>query len=117
MGYGRMENPDLIPVMNELYRDNWCLLKNFFTPCMKLVEEKRVGGKIIKKHDEPKTPYKRVLENPHVFDQNKQKLIKIYEALDPIELSNNIDALQKVVRRLARVSYEDWKNSQAANFH
>ncbi|MCB0331659.1 MAG: transposase family protein [Bdellovibrionales bacterium] len=117
MGYGRMENPELIPVMNELYRDNWCLLKNFFTPCMKLVEKKRVGAKIIKKHDEPKTPYRRVLENPHVADENKQALTAIYEALDPIELSMRIDALSKVVRKLSRVSYDQWKNEQASAFH
>lgn len=116
MGYGRMENPDLVAIMNELYRDNWCLLKNFFTPCMKLVEKKRVRSKIIKVHDTPRTPYKRVLESEHVSDTDKATLTKQYEALDPFLLKKNIDSLTKGVITLSRVSFEDWKNQQALPF-
>ena len=117
MGYGRMENPDLIPIMNELYRDNWCLLKNMFTPCMKLIEKKRVGSKIYKIHDKPRTPYNRVLESEHVSDEYKQKLQTLYEALDPFTLKNNVDNLSKIIKKLSKVSFKDWKHAQTKNTH
>lgn len=112
MGYGRMENPDLVPVMNQLYY-HWCLLKNMFVPCMKLKEKRRVGSKIYRIHDEPKTPYKRLLESSYISDVTKQKITKLYEAQDPYQLKREIDRLSKIVSRLAKISYEDWKQTQS----
>src|SRR5262249_31532820 len=33
VGYGRFENPDLLPVLNDLYKNYWNPFKNFFLPC------------------------------------------------------------------------------------
>lgn len=116
MGYGRFENPDLIPVVNEIYF-NWCALKNFFIPTMKLIEKKRVGSKIYKVHDKPTTPYQRVLNSSFIDDQQKASLIKRYEALDPFVLKKKVDTLSKKIPLLARLSFEDWKNEQASHAH
>lgn len=46
--------------MNELY----ALLRlrtNYFLPSMKLLEKQRVGSRVHKKYDRPKTPYQRAL--------------------------------------------------------
>jgi hypothetical protein len=112
MGYGRMENPDLVPVMNQIYKHHWCIIKNFWTPCMKLIEKKRVGSKIYKIHDKPKTPYQRVLESSFVTDENKEKLKRIYEAHNPFVLKDEMRRLEMTVVKLAKISYEDWKNNQ-----
>lgn len=116
MGYNRFENPELVPVMNEIY-ENWCLLKNFFIPTMKLVEKRRVGAKIIKKHDAPTTPYQRVLNSVHVSDDVKRTLIKQYEALDPFVLKKRVDDLARKIPPLAKVSFQEWKRATTPEAH
>lgn len=116
MGYDRFENPDLVPIMNEVY-ENWCKLKNFWIPTMKLIEKTRVGSKIIKKHDKPTTPYERVLNSSWVADEVKEKLKKEYEALDPFVLKKNVDTLARQIPPLARVSFEEWKRATSASAH
>jgi hypothetical protein len=116
MGYARFENPDLIPLMNEIY-ENWCKLKNFWIPTMKLIEKKRIGSKIIKKHDTPTTPYKRVLNNPSIPDQAKQALTLQYEAMDPFVLKKRVDTLARQIPPLARLSFEEWKRANASSAH
>jgi hypothetical protein len=48
--YVRIEHPELIEQMNEIYRDYWNPLQNFFIPTMKLASKKREGAKIINKY-------------------------------------------------------------------
>ncbi len=116
MGYARLENPDLVPVMNEVYV-NWCRLKNFFIPNMKLIEKRRVGSKIYKVHDKPITSYQRVLNSSHVSDEKKLQLQRFYESLDPFQLKKNMDALTKQIPALARISFNDWKLLQLPQSH
>ena len=56
-GYAHFENPDLVPVMNDIYARLWSPYKNFFIPGMKLKEKIRVGSRIIRKYDTPMAPY------------------------------------------------------------
>ncbi len=63
-GYDRIGNPAFISKMNEIYRDYWNPLQNYYLPSMKLTEKIRVGGRITKKYDKPKTAYQRILESP-----------------------------------------------------
>ncbi len=42
-GYARIEDPDLIPLMNEIY-DVWGKLHNYFMPQMNLMSKDRVGS-------------------------------------------------------------------------
>ncbi len=39
--------------LNEPYQHAWLLLRNYFTPVMKLVEKQRDGSKVRKKYDTP----------------------------------------------------------------
>ncbi len=41
------------------------LYKNFFCPVMKLVKKERIGGKVKRKYDVPKTPYQRLIGSEH----------------------------------------------------
>lgn len=84
-GNVRIESPDLIPLMNEIY-DIWGKLHNYFMPQMKLIEKDRVGGKVKKKYDKPKTPYQRIMECPTVSEEVKEKLRKEKETLNPFKL-------------------------------
>ncbi len=66
---------------------------NFFLPSVKLVKKIRIGSKLKRVYDKPKTPFQRVCECPSK-DINQQKvaeLKKLYQSLDPFELSKTID--------------------------
>ena len=52
----RFDNPCLVDLMNDIYINYWSPLQNFFLPSFKLTEKLRVGSKIKKKYDAPKTP-------------------------------------------------------------
>ena len=84
-GHARIEDPSLIPLMNEIY-GIWGDLHNYFMPQMKLISKERINGKIKKKYDQPKTPYQRVMECPTVEEATKEKLRKRKAELNPFNL-------------------------------
>ena len=47
--------------------------------------------RVYKKYDDAKTPYKRCLKNDKLSNEEKQKLIKIKEGLNIIELKKNVE--------------------------
>ncbi len=97
LGYDRLDSPRIVPLMNELYTTEWRLFLNFFCPSVKLLEKKRVASKIIKRYDKPKTPYRRVLESPHISGEAKQKLKELYKTLNPFELRNALEVKLKKI--------------------
>ncbi len=114
-GYARFENPDLVPVMNDIYKRLWSPYKNFFIPGMKLKEKIRVGSKIVKKYDTPMTPYERVLASPDISDERKAELTEKFKTLNPFLLKAEIDKYQSVIIRLAKVSFDEWQLLKSTN--
>ena len=90
-GYDRIERPDLIALMNEIYREYWNPLNNFFLPSMKLREKERYGGRIIKRYDVPMTPYQRLMLAPNVSEEKKQELKARFKTLNPFELKRGLE--------------------------
>jgi len=90
-GYHRLDKPALVGLMNDLYTQEWRLYHNFFLPSVKLIEKKLVEGKTIKRYDQPKTPYQRVLESPSVSVAVKRSLKEQFETLNPFKLSKAIE--------------------------
>lgn len=97
VGYKRLNQEHQLKKLNDLYWNEWDFYKNFFIPNKKLIEKKRVGTKIVKKYDIPKTPYQRLLEHKDFGEIEKKKLKLIYAKLNPAELKRNID------RKLSRI--------------
>jgi len=99
LGYHRFDNPDIVPLLNDLYKHDWRLFHNFFCPSVKLVAKKRVASKTIKHYDSPKTPYQRIMESPYVADDVKLSLTAIFEKLNPFDLRKTIeDNLKKIFK-------------------
>jgi hypothetical protein len=90
LGYHRFDNPEMLPLLNKLYTNQWPLFFNFFLPSTKLLDKKRDGSKLIKKYDMPKTPFLRILESQHIKTTTKNKLIKLYKSLNPFLLHKSI---------------------------
>jgi len=94
-GYLRFDTKEEQDIMNDLYRNELRLFKNFFQPVMKLERKVRLKGKIHRKYDEPKTPYRRILESDQVNDTTKARLTEVYESFNPALLKRQIDGKVK----------------------
>ena len=101
LGYGRFDNPAVVPLLNTLYVP-WSRLHNFFCPSVKLMEKKRVGARTYKQYDAPQTPYQRLLACPQVSAEAKAKLEAQFASLDPFELKKEIEQKLKAVFATAR---------------
>lgn len=97
LGYDRLDDPSVVPLMNALYTSAWRLFLNFFCPSVKLIEKKRIASKTVKRYDKPKTPYRRVLESPNISEEVKRKLKEQYETLNPFELRNILEEKLKKI--------------------
>jgi len=89
--YKRLGTEAQRAVLEDLYRNEWRLYKNFFIPNKKLIEKKRVGAKIVKRYDVPRTPYQRLLEHPGYSEEQKAALRLLYKSLNPVELKRRIE--------------------------
>jgi hypothetical protein len=86
IGYERLGNQRVVPLLNDLYTKEWRLFHNFFCSSVKLISKKRVGSKTIKHYDSPKTPYQRIMESPHIQESLKRTLTKQLDNLNPFLL-------------------------------
>jgi hypothetical protein len=97
LGYDRLDNPNIVSLLNNLYTREWRLFHNFFCPSVKLIAKKRIGSKTIKHHDPPKTPCQRILESPHIHESVKESLSKQLENLNPFLLRKIMDKKMKKI--------------------
>ncbi len=94
VGYGRYDTEEQIDILNEFY-EILRLYLNFFVPVMKLREKVRVGSRVIKRYDKPKTPYQRILLARDVSKAVKDKLRAEYRTLNLVQLKRQIDEILK----------------------
>jgi hypothetical protein len=104
-GYYRYDTEEELKILKELYK-HLRLYINFFQPVMKLKEKVRIGSKVIKRYDKPKTPYQRVLESGHVSKDKKEALKEQYRKLNPAELQRRIIRLQEKLQELVLLKEE-----------
>lgn len=90
-GYQRFDHPDLVPLMNEIYQAFWNPLQNYFIPALKLTSKTRIGGKLIKKYDQPKTPCQRLLDSAYVPLFKKRQLKETLKTKNPFYLKQELD--------------------------
>ena len=91
VGYLRYDTLEEVDLLNDLYRNELRLYKNFFCPVIKLVAKNRFKGRIHRKYDKPKTPYQRLLLSPELSEKTKQELKEIYLSLNPALLKRAVD--------------------------
>jgi len=104
LGYDRIENPEVIPLINDLYINEWSLYQNHFCPSMKLKSKVRIGSKYRKIYEAPATPYQRVLDAPDISKKQKQRLQAIHSTLNPFHLKKTIDKKLNAIFMLVSVS-------------
>jgi len=101
VGYARYETEEEVALIAKLY-GHLRLLINFFYPSMKLLEKKRVDGRIRKRYDQPRTPARRLLECAAIAPKIQSALGQQLHELDPFVLKNRISRLQTQLLALVR---------------
>jgi hypothetical protein len=91
-GYLRYDTLKERDLLNDLYRNELRLYKNFFLPRMKLKEKVRVGSKVHREYYPAKTPYRYLMESDQISGAKKKELEKIYLSLNPAQLKRTIEA-------------------------
>lgn len=103
VGCARYDTEHELNILNDLFRNELRLYKNFFQPVMKLIKKERIMGRIHRKYDKPRTPYQRTIESQVISKQTKQQLFAIYQSLNPAQLKRAIDDKIDMLYR----SYQD----------
>jgi len=105
LGYDRLEDPALLPLINRLYRLYWNPLHNYYMPSAKLIKKDREGAKIRRRHDIPQTPCQRLLDSPDIDERTKERLRRQRDKLNPFKLKKQIEkALRPILLRGLRCS-------------
>ncbi len=90
VGYDRLESEQELALLEDIYAA-LRLYVNFFQPVLKLQAKERLGNKVIRRYDQAKTPYQRILERQDITLQTKAHLMNLYLHLNPVELRRRID--------------------------
>ena len=113
LGYLRYDTPAELSIINDLYRGDLRLYKNFLQPVMKLVSKERVGGSVKRKYDTPETPYQRLMDSGQISGETRKQLETVYLSLNPAQLKRSIDAKLDVLYR----TYEEKRRIQQVDPH
>src|SRR4030042_5976937 len=111
LGYLRYDTFAELSIINDLYRGDLRLYKNFFQPVMKLVSKERIGGRVKRKYDTPRTPYQRLMNSGQIPEESKGQLETVYLNLNPAKLKQSIDIKLDKLYQI----YEQKRRSQQAN--
>ena len=96
-GRDRLDEKILVSMMNDVYKNEFSLLRNHFYPNLKLQEKLRINSRYRRKYEIPRTPYKRVMEHPEIDAEKKEALELLHTTLDPIELQTQVERKVKAI--------------------
>ena len=109
LGYRRFEGIAAAQALARLYGASR-LFVNFFQPSFKLAGKHRQGAQVTKRYHPPETPCQRLLSAETVSEPIKYKLREIAGALDPLQLLEEIRAMQSYLVVLADGNKTDAPN-------
>jgi hypothetical protein len=101
LGYGRLERAQEVKPINNLYKEVWGPLHNFFLPSMKLVKKWRVGSRWVRRYDEAQTAYQRLVASGQLKRAEAACLRERYESLDPFKLAAELERRLKPILRFS----------------
>lgn len=93
LGYRRFEGIAAGQALARLYGSSR-LFVNFFQPSFKLAEKHRQGAQVTKRYHPPETPCARLLQAETLSEPIKRKLREVEIALDPLQLLEEVRAMQ-----------------------
>lgn len=98
VGYGRYESEAALEQLNAVYELHR-IWTNHWQPTLKLIGKEREGGKVHKRYDVARTPYRRVQEAVNLDDEAKARLEADHARWGPVALRRELDlAVEKFSR-------------------
>jgi transposase InsO family protein len=101
MGWDRYDSKEAVEAMNDLHRNELRLFMNLFLPSMKLLEQHRIGSKLKRVYDKPKTPLQRVLDSKCGDTVKIARLKELRDSLNPFDLAQTIESKLERIYSLA----------------
>ena len=101
LGWERYDTHEAVEAINDLYRHELRLWLNLFLPSVKLVKKVRVGSKVRRVYDGPRTPFERVRMCGAVDRTQVARLEEFRKTLDPFQLARVIERKLERIYRLA----------------
>jgi len=98
LGWDRYDTHEAVEAINNLYRNELRLWLNLYLPSVKLLKKVRVGSKVRRVYDGPRTPFERVKACPQADRESVARLEELRKSLDPFQLGKIIE------RKLLRIS-------------
>jgi hypothetical protein len=89
VGQLRLDTPEQVAALDALYEQMW-LYYTLFQPGLHLCEKTMVGEKVVRKWDEAKTPYERLLASSVLSSEHQARLQQLYEQTNPFQLREAI---------------------------
>jgi transposase InsO family protein len=116
LGWERYDTHGAIEAINDLYRNELRLWLNLFLPSVKLLKKVRVGSKVRRVYDGPRTPFERVRACPQADREQVAQLEERRKRLDPFQLARTIERKLERIYRLAnrRLSPREVQESAAS---
>ena len=100
LGWDRYDTHEAVAAMNHLYGQELRLWLNLFLPSVKLVKKMRVGSKVRRVYDQPRTPLERVRACAQADGEKVARLEELRKRLDPFQLGQVIERkLQQISKR------------------
>jgi transposase InsO family protein len=101
LGWERYDTPEAVEAINDLYGHELRLWLNLFLPSVKLVRKVRVGSRVRRLYDGPRTPFERVRACPQANGEQVARLEELRKRLDPFQLGRVIERKLDRIYRLA----------------
>jgi hypothetical protein len=101
VGYSRFDTPAEHQALAAVYR-SLCPLLNYFLPTVKLIDKIRVGSKVRKVYDQPRSPCQRLLASPDLADGAKAELTRRYESYNPVLLQQEVHQAVQALMELSQ---------------
>jgi len=99
LGYGRLEDRQLVVPISALYREVWAPWQNFFLPCLKLADKWREGSHWRKRYELPRTAYERLCVPGMLTRQERSRLKERHAHLDPFALKDELERRLRTILR------------------
>lgn len=113
LGWERYDTREAVEAINDLYRHELRLWLNLFLPSVKLLKKVRVGSKVRRVYDGPRTPFERVQACAQADRVQVARLEELRKSLDPFQLARAIERKLERIYRLAnrRLSPKDMQET------
>jgi hypothetical protein len=102
-GYERHDNPEVVELINQLIKNAYGPLLNYFHASLKLERKEQKAGQVQRVYGAAQTPLARVLASPEVTLQTKRRLEQEKARLNPFALKQVVARSLKEIASLRQV--------------